>query len=676
MKVLIADDDVVSRDILKHNLIAHNCEIIEAENGDEGFRLARENKPDVIISDAMMPVVDGFQFLKKIKEEKNLKKTPFIFYSAIFTGSDDYELAMSLGAEAFIAKPKKFEEFWDELQDILSKFKFKGKGAPSKSERETSEEFHEKHAHVVTKKLKEKVEELENEVAEHEKTSRSLQLFRSLLNQSSDAIYVYVIDPDTACFLDVNDQACLHLGYKREELFNFRAFDFLFDEKSWKSRIEELKASQKLLAESSSRRKDNTLMPYEISMRHINHSGRDYVLAVGRDITERKQAEEERKLFAKQLEHSQRMGAIGNLAEGVAHDFNNILTAIIGYASLLRMKINDDELKRSVEQIIASADRAADITKNLLTFSRKQAVNPEPVSINSIIRKFEDFMKKVIGESIVLNTKLHEDDLTVMADTGQIEQILINLATNAKDAMPAGGSLSVQTSITKIDRDFISRHGYGAEGLYALLTVKDSGTGMDEKTKQKIFEPFFTTKGFDKNTGLGLSTVYGIVRQHNGYISVESRKNKGAGFRIYLPLMRKKEASFEPVQLAMPVPGTDTVLVADDEDMIREVITTALSESGYGVITAVDGEDAVNRFIENRGKIKVVLLDSQMPKKSGRKVFEEINKISPDVKAIFMCSNLCSVENKEKTDKNTVLHIFKPFLPSEIIDKIKEVLDK
>jgi two-component system cell cycle sensor histidine kinase/response regulator CckA len=674
MKVLIADDDLVSRDVLKHNLAGHNCEIIEAENGDEGFNLAKEHSPDVIISDAMMPLVDGFQFLKKIKEEKNLKKIPFIFYSAIFTGSDDYELAMSLGAEAFIAKPKKSEEFWNELQEILDKFELAKKNAPAKAAGKTSGEFHEKHTHVFTKKLKEKVKELEDEVIGHKKTAESLHLFRSLLNQSNDAIYI--IDPDTSSFLDVNERACMNLGYKYEELLNLRAVDFLLDEESWKSRIEELKSKQKLLIESISKRKDGTLMPTEISMRFITHSGRDYVLAAARDITERKQAEEEKKRFEKQLEHSQRMGAIGQLAEGVAHDFNNILTAIVGYSSLLQMKIKDDnELKHSVEQIIASTERAADLTKSLLTFSRKQPISPEPVDINNIIKNFENFMKRVIGKDIVLNADLHENALTVMADTRQIEQVLINLVTNAKDAMPSGGRIDIQTGAATIGSDFVGDHGCGAEVPYSFITVKDSGIGMDEKTKLKIFEPFFTTKGIDKNTGLGLSIAYGIISQHDGYINVESEKNKGAEFKIYLPLMKNKASSAKPVQLTMPMGGTETVLVADDEDMIREIISNALSALGYDVITAVDGEDAINKFIENKEKVKVVILDSQMPKKPGKKVFEEINKINPDVKAIFMSGDPGSVEHREKTHKKAVCHILKPFLPSEIIGKIREVLD-
>lgn len=675
MKVLIADDDPVSRDILKHNFAGHNCEVIEAENGDEGFRFAKEYSPDVIISDAMMPLVDGFQFLKKIKEEKNLKKIPFIFYSAIFTGSDDYELAMSLGAEAFIAKPKKSEEFWNELQEILDKFRLAKKSAPAKAAEKTNGEFHEKHTNVFTKKIMEKVKELEDEVIEHKKTAESLRLFRSLLNQSNDAIYI--IDPDTSSFLDMNERACLKLGYKYEELLNFRAIDFLLDEESWKSRLEELKSKQKLLIESMSKHKDGTLMPTEISMRFITHSGKDYVLAVARDITERKQAEEEKKRFEKQLEHSQRMGAVGQLAEGIAHDFNNILTAIVGYSSLLQMKIKDDnELKHSVEQIIASTERAADLTKSLLTFSRKQPISPEPVDLNNIIKNFKDFIKRALGKDIVLNTDLHEDSLTVMADTRQIEQVLINLATNAKDAMPRGGRLEIQTGAATIGSDFVGDYGCGAEGLYSLITVKDTGMGMDEKTKLKIFEPFFTTKGIDKNTGLGLSIVYGIISQHNGYINVESEKNKGAEFKIYLPLIKSKELSAKPVQLAMPMSGTETVLVADDEDMIREVISKSLSEFGYNVITAVDGEDAINKFIENKEKIKVVILDLQMPKKPGKKVFEEISKINPDVKAIFMDGYSYDIEHKEKTHKKGSSHIFKPFMPTEIIGKIREVLDK
>ena len=263
------------------------------------------------------------------------------------------------------------------------------------------------------------------------------------------------------------------------------------------------------------------------------------VIEVARDITEH------RKLEA-QLRHSQKMESVGTLAGGVAHDFNNILTAIIGYGHLLRMKMNkDDPLKAYVEHILVSAERAAHLTQSLLAFSRKQVINPKLVNLNEIVKKVEKLMRRVIREDIELQTALDEKDLTVLADAVHIEQVLINLATNARDAMPDGGLLKLETGVAEIDENYINTYGYGEPGMYAIVSVTDTGTGIDKETQKRIFEPFFTTKEVGKGTGLGLSMAYGIMQQHSGYINCYSEPGKGATFKIYLPLIKPgiKEAS-------------------------------------------------------------------------------------------------------------------------------------
>lgn len=396
-----------------------------------------------------------------------------------------------------------------------------------------------------------------------------------------------------------------------------------------------------------------------------------YSLHILEDITEYKRLEA-------QLRHSQKLEAIGTLTGGIAHDFNNILTAIIGYASVLQMKLGeDDPLKVSAERILASADRAARLTQSLLAFSRKQLLNPEVININEVIKRVEKLLSRLISEDIELKTILSDEKLTVFADSAQIEQVLMNLATNARDAMPDGGMLSIETQKIELDAEFVKIHGYGKSGLYALISVSDTGIGMDEKTREKIFEPFFTTKEVGKGTGLGLSIVYGIVKQHDGYINVYSEINRGATVRIYLPLTKAEVMEIKKrEEVLMQEGGTETILLAEDDEDVRNISVSALKEFGYKVIEAVDGEDAVNKFIKNKDEIRLVLLDVVMPKKNGREAYEEMKKIAPEIKALFVSGYTEDVIHRKKIIDEGLNFLSKPMSPTKLLRLVREILDK
>ncbi|MFA5352750.1 MAG: PAS domain S-box protein, partial [Thermodesulfovibrionales bacterium] len=336
-----------------------------------------------------------------------------------------------------------------------------------------------------------------------------------------------------------------------------------------------------------------------------------HVVHIARDITERRQLEA-------QLRQSQKMEAVGHLAGGIAHDFNNILTAIMGYSSLLNMKLNpDDPVKSYVEQIIASSERATNLTQQLLAFSRKQVINPKPMNLNEIIRGIEKLLLRLLGEDVELSLKLHDEELMVMVDPGQIDQVLMNLATNARDAMPQGGSLSIETSQGEILPEYTRTH-LAEPGRYAIIAVTDTGMGMDELTRDRIFEPFFTTKEMGKGTGLGLSIVYGIIKQHNGHINVYSEIAKGTTFRIYLPIIRAESEEARTIPLSRPQGGTETILVAEDDSAVRDLLKEIMSSAGYTVREASDGEEAIQVFQANSPGIDLVVLDAVMPKKSGK----------------------------------------------------------
>jgi PAS domain S-box-containing protein len=387
------------------------------------------------------------------------------------------------------------------------------------------------------------------------------------------------------------------------------------------------------------------------------------------DITEQKTLEA-------QLFHSQKMEAIGQLAGGIAHDFNNILTAIIGFSTLIEMHMDKEDPQRAnLSSVLAAADRAADLTRSLLTFCRKQVNHPQPVDLNHIIRKIDTFLKRIISEDIEFRTTFLQDALTIDADSGQIEQVLMNLATNARDAMPGGGLLSIETGAVEVDDEYIKTHGYGEPGRYACIAVSDSGEGMDEATCKKVFDPFFTTKEAGKGTGLGLSIVFGIIKQHNGFINVYSEPGNGTTFRILLPLIHstavEKHAAIEEEVIEK---GVETILVADDDAFLRDLTEKTLRMFGYTVITAVNGSDALARFKENRERIDLVILDIIMPEMNGKEAFDEMRKIDPDVSAIFVSGYTSDIIQRRGLFEEGLAFVAKPLNLKQLLLKVRAVL--
>jgi len=395
------------------------------------------------------------------------------------------------------------------------------------------------------------------------------------------------------------------------------------------------------------------------------------VIEVIYDITEKRALE-------RQLQHAQKMEGIGTLAGGIAHDFNNILSAIIGYGHVTLMKMpQDDPLRMNIEHMLESADRAAALTQSLLTFSRTKITERKPVDLNKILKKVEKFLVRVIGEDVVVSMVLAEGELTVFADAGQLEQVFMNLATNARDAMPSGGSFMIETSIIELDNGFISTHGYGKPGTYAMISATDTGVGMNEETKNHIFEPFFTTKEVGKGTGLGLAMVYGIVKQHEGFINVYSEPGKGTTFRIYLPLITSEAEDEKSVVISeYPKGGTETILLAEDDENLRKLTVIVLEQMGYTVITANDGEEAVTKFIENKNSIQLLIFDIIMPKKNGKEAYDEIRKVSPKVPVLFESGYSPDMLREKTLIEEGAAIIYKPMSPHILLKKIRELLDQ
>ena len=392
--------------------------------------------------------------------------------------------------------------------------------------------------------------------------------------------------------------------------------------------------------------------------------------SIGIDITEHRSLEA-------QLRQAQKMEAIGILAGGIAHDFNNILTAIMGYGTLLRSKlIDNDAMVHTIDKIIESAERAAQLTRSLLAFSRKQILNAKPIEVNAFIRKFEALVSRLIGEHIEVTTSLADTEMIINADEVQIEQVLMNLATNAQDAMPNGGYLTISTQLVKPDEALIREHSDSESGMYALISVSDTGVGMTRKSIDNIFDPFFTTKELGRGTGLGLAMVYGIIDQHNGSINVMSSPGKGSVFNIYLPIYepQMEAPSTESAESAV-IGGSETILVAEDDKRIRELAEIILTQHGYHVILAENGEEAITRFIAHKDEIHLVILDVIMPKKSGKEVYDELKKISPDIRTIFSSGYTADMIAASDIQDERSDFISKPWSPKRLLLKVREVLD-
>jgi PAS domain S-box-containing protein len=485
---------------------------------------------------------------------------------------------------------------------------------------------------------------------------------------------VIIVDPVTRVIEDVNNAAAAMFGNKGEHIVGHRCHAFICPANEGTCPVCDLdlevdNEEREMVCADGSRR------PVLKFVKRIQIRGQEKLLECFLDITERKQAEAERAKLEDQLLQSQKMEAIGQLAGGVAHDFNNILAVIMGFGSLLTRQLKEnDKGTQYVSQILQAADRAASLTQSLLAFGRKQHSNPKSVDLNSIIQKTEKILTRTIGEDIQLSLHLTEGNTSVFADSNQIAQILINLATNARDSMPKGGTLTIGTVRRFMDASVMETHGYGGGGEFVVMSVEDSGTGMDAVTRKRVFEPFFTTKEVGKGTGLGLSMVYGIVKQHNGYIDVYSEVGTGTAFKVYLPALEVSARTEEHIGYFQPEDATETILVVEDDSRVRRSLTEMLRGFGHTVIEACDGYEAVSKFLTHKDEIQLVLMDVIMPRKSGGDAYKEMKAIQPEIKIIFM-SGYTEDYLAGKLDMAADVHFVpKPISPKELFEKMRSVL--
>jgi len=492
---------------------------------------------------------------------------------------------------------------------------------------------------------------------------------------------MWVIDPETIRFLAANDAAVMSYGFSRQEFLTMPATDIRppEDRPQMHARIRASATGGEgvsSVGESRHRRKDGTLFDVHVTSSRLTFGGRPAILAMAIDITESKRAAAALEKLEGQLRQSQKMEAIGQLAGGVAHDFNNLLGVIIGYSELLlRDLAPGSPAARRMAEIRNAADRAATLTRQLLAFSRRQVLQPRVLDLNAVVSEAQAMLARIIGENVEIVTVLAPRLGRVRADPGQIQQVILNFAVNARDAMPAGGQLTLETRNVDLDLGAADRHAGLVPGHYVALLVSDTGHGMPPEVLDHMFEPFFTTKEQGHGTGLGLATVYGVVTQSGGHVEVESAVGRGTTFKVYLPLAdaEQDEVAAAPTGLSR---AWETVLLIEDAEPLRDMVQEILEADGYRVIAAEHAERGIEVASSHAGPIALVITDVVMPGMSGPAAAERLRALRPEIRVLFMSGYTDAAIGRQGVLDRETHFIQKPFSADALLRKVREVLDR
>jgi two-component system cell cycle sensor histidine kinase/response regulator CckA len=628
-RVLVVNDNPDQLELVSFLLKQSGYDVFTAEDGKEGVDMALQEHPDLIVSDVSMPRMDGIEMCRVIRANSKLLTTPILLVSALRRDSQSISQGLEVGADDYLELP------YDPIRLIA--------------------------------KVKRLIERRQVEEA----LKQSEERYRNLVENAHDIIFSHDLEGN---YLSINKAAELITGYTREEALRMNLSQTVAPEYIEKARE---MVSSKLRGDKVTAyyleiiAKDGRRISVEVNTRLIFQSGSPIsIQGIARDVTERKSLEA-------QLRQSQKMEAVGQLAGGVAHDFNNLLTAIIGYSELaLRGLQPGDPLRQSIVEIKKAGDRAASLTRRLLAFSRKQVLQPKIFDLNLVVSDMEKMLHRIIGEHIELQTILEPEIGSIKADPGQIEQVVMNLAVNARDAMPKGGRLTIKTENVYLDENYAASNIAVKPGAYIRLTVSDTGMGMDEETQSHIFEPFFTTKNVGEGTGLGLSTVYGIVRQSEGNIRVNSEVNRGTTFRIYLPRVTETHSQTKQwIASKETLQGTQTILLTEDEEIVRNLAREVLEMYGYEVLEAASGESALRICEQSEKPIHMLLTDVIMPEMSGRELAEKLSQIQPGMKILYMSGYTDNAIARHGILDAEIPFLEKPFTPDALAKKVSEVLN-
>ena len=504
--------------------------------------------------------------------------------------------------------------------------------------------------------------------------------YRALFEQSRDGIFILEAGGAQAGRIVSANFAALDMhGYVHEEIGRLKIQDLLpaSEAELVPERMERVRNEGGLRFETTHRRKNGTEFRAEVTATNIVIGSRHYFMSVHRDISGLKQAEARRRELEEQLLQSQKIESLGRLAGGVAHDINNMLMPIMGYAEMLSLSLpHGDSRKEDVEAIIKSSERVRDIARQLLAFARKQTLEMKVLDLNTVIDSFEKMLRRTIRENVIIKTRKKTPLPAILGDAGQIEQVILNLAINAQDAMPTGGVLIIETGSMQIDADFIARHKGSTAGIHVTLTVSDTGTGMSKDVLARIFDPFFTTKDRGQGTGLGLAMVYGITKQHGGYVDVTSEPGQGSRFRLYFPVSQEDPKLLSEKTTAPTAGGKETILVVEDQDEVLTIVGIMLKEAGYNVLRAVNAEAALVLSNESGRTIDLLISDVIMPGMNGTEIFAKLKKDHSGLKVLYMSGYPDNVISTHGVLRPGISFIQKPFALPALLSKVREVLSR
>jgi len=641
--------------------------VLLAEDGESGVQRAGYARPDLILLDVLMPGIDGYETCRRLKTEAATREIPVIFMTAL-AETEDKVRGFKAGAVDYITKPFHRE-------DILARVSV--------------------HLHIreLNRKLQEANESLERRVAErteelakvnqklHEKIAERIHIERQL-RESDKRFRILVENLPVKIF--IKDRALSYvtcspsyarvLGIEPEEIPGTTDYYYYPAERAEKYQTEDTRIMNRAQGEEWEEeylKEGQRCWIHKIKKPLLNDAGEvTGILGAYWDITERRNLEEQLRQVAK-------LEAIGILAGGIAHDFNNLLTVILGYCELMLRQIGrQDPMRKNIEQIRNAGQSATSLTGRLLAFSRKQVLQPKELDLNHLVADMEKILQRLIGEDINLIAQLDPDLGRVRADRNQIEQVIINLAVNARDAMPAGGVLIIETANVRLDKTYARQHLDVLPGDYVLLAMSDTGTGMDTTTLAHLFEPFFTTKEVGKGTGLGLATVYGTVKQSGGTISAFSEPGQGASFKIYLPRVTEAqdEVITDDLQAALPQGKSESILLVEDNEMVRSFTSSCLRMNGYRVIEAHQGNEGLRICKELGDSIQLLITDIVMPGMNGRQLVEAIRPLCPALKVLYISGYTLHATVDQGLPDDGVSLLQKPFTPEALLGKVREIL--
>ena len=681
-RVLIVDDKEENVYYLSTLLTAHGCEVDTARDGLEALEKAHRHPPSMVISDLLMPGMDGYTLLRRWKSDPLLEKAYFIVYTATYTEPEDEQLAYDLGADAFIPKPAEPSDFVARIRAVQSTIRTVAPRDPR--EPLEDDQYLKKHNDALIRKLEQKTAELEESNRRLKQDIVARQLAEEALRDSEERFRQLADNVDDVFWLSNRSaEEVFYLSRAYEETWGRSRQSFFATPSAWAESVhpDDRDRFMTSLADYASGRWDETyrILRPDGTVRWIRSRAfpiRDEtenvyrVAGVSRDITEYRRLEE-------QFRQSQKMEAVGRLAGGLAHDFNNMLSVVLSYTSLVLDELDENAPIRSdIMEVRRAGERAADLTRQLLAFSRQQMVQPQVLDLRKVVFDTEKMLRPLLGEDIVLCMRSSGSGRRIHADPSVIEQVVVNLAVNARDAMPRGGELTIDVSEVEIDPTQGVDSTQVPAGCYALLTVTDTGSGMDAPTLERIFEPFFTTKEKGKGTGLGLSTVFGIVKQSEGHIEVNSEPGRGTTFSIYLPCTDRTVTNSTSPAPSKPVTlhGSETILLVEDDEQLRAMSRMILQRNGYEVLDAADGETALALSDRFEGVIHLVLTDVVMPVMSGREMVEQLATRRPAVKVLYVSGYTEDAILHHGVFEDDIAFLQKPITPVMLLRKVREIL--